>query len=83
MRVYRSTQPYVPCFEGFSVFRWIGVGLSGIKRAIAISNDKWTEPFPVGRLRRKVGNEFEKLFGINVFYPETGRSFLVERGVQE
>ena len=74
---------WIACFEGFSVFRWIGVGLSGTNRAIAISNDKWTEPFPVGRLRRKVGNEFEKLFGIDVFYAETGKSFLIERAVQQ
>ena len=28
-------------------------------------------------------DEFEKLFGINVFYAETGKSFLIERAVQQ
>ena len=75
-----DTSQWIACFEGFSLFRWIGVGLSGTDQAIAISNDKWTEPFPVGALRRKVGAEFAKLLGINVFYAETGRSFLMQSG---
>lgn len=69
---------WLACFEGFSLFRWIGVDLSQAQRTIVISNDKWTEPFPVWTLRRKVGNEFAKLYGIEVIHAEAGRSFLAQ-----
>lgn len=65
------------CFEAFSLLRWAGVGFSGASHAIIISNDKWTEPLPVGLLRRKVGREFEKLFGIKIIYAETSKNVVV------
>ncbi len=71
------------CFEAFSMFRWAGIGFSGASHTVVISNDRWTEPLPVGVLRRKVGRQFEKLFGIKTVYAETGRNLIIIGGDNE
>ena len=72
-----KTPQWLICFEAFSMVRWVGVGFSGASHTIIISNDKWTEPLPVSLLRRKVGREFEKLFGVSTVYAETERNMLI------
>ncbi len=77
---WRAPNPepqWLICFEAFSMVRWGGVGLSGASHALVISNDKWTEPLPVGVLRRHVGREFDKLFGIKTVHADTKRNIVI------
>ena len=71
------------CFEAFSLRRWVDLGLevngTGAKArsVVILSNDRWTKPFPVPALRRKVSKQFERLLGVDVVHADTGQTVLV------
>lgn len=67
---------WLACFEGFSLMSWSGIGLSGHKTVVVVSNDVWTDPIPVARLRRKIGAEFARLLGITVVFADRGHTLL-------
>jgi len=75
-RNIQSTTSWLLCYEGFSFFRWLEVGLKSPKTILILSNDKITSPLPTGILREKLGREFAKLFNLNVFHANTGLRFL-------
>ena len=65
------------CFEAFSIMSWERIAHLEPKQVFVLSNDVWTDPIPTALLRRKVGNEFAKLYGINVMFADTGHNLLI------
>lgn len=79
---YQSTLPapqaqWLICFEAFSILSWDRIAHFNPKQVFVLSNDVWTDPLPTARLRRKVGNEFSKLYGIDVMFADTGQNLLI------
>ena len=75
-RNVQSPISWLLCFEGFSVFRWLELGLKSPKTVIILSNDKITSPLRTYILRDKLSREFAKLFNLNVFHANMGLRFL-------
>ena len=75
-RNVQSPISWLLCFEGFSVFRWLELGLQSPKTVIILSNDKITSPLRTYILRDKLSREFAKLFNLNVFHANMGLRFL-------
>jgi hypothetical protein len=75
-----SGQQWLACFEGFSMYRWLRAYMTGAKSVVIVSNDRLTQPIPTAVLRRKVGAQFAKLFGLTVAHADTGHNIItVER----
>ena len=79
---YQSPLPtpqsqWLICFEAFSILSWDRIAHFNHKQVFVLSNDVWTDPLPTAPLRRKVGNEFSKLYGIDVMFADTGQNMLV------
>ncbi|WP_298937201.1 hypothetical protein [uncultured Ruegeria sp.] len=68
---------FLACFEAFSLWRWTEVLQLRPQTIVTIANDHWTEPLPVGRLRRKIGAQFERLISVPVFHAEARKTMLV------
>ncbi|EEE35408.1 hypothetical protein RKLH11_4084 [Rhodobacteraceae bacterium KLH11] len=68
---------FLACFEAFSLWRWTEVLQLRPQSIVTIANDHWTEPLPVGRLRRKIGAQFERLLSVRVFHAEARKTMLV------
>lgn len=62
---------FLACFEAFSLHRWIALALNGQQSVAVLSNDIWTEPLPIARLRRKVSAQLARLFQIDVAHTNT------------
>ena len=75
-RNVQSPISWLLCYEGFSVFRWLELGLQSPKTVIILSNDKITSPLRTYILRDKLSREFAKLFNLNVFHANMGLRFL-------
>lgn len=66
------------CFEAFSLWRWISLGVQNKNRpAVILANDRWTDPVPTARLRRKVARAFSALYGRTVLHADTGQTGVV------
>jgi hypothetical protein len=71
-----SGQQWLACFEGFSMYRWLRVYMTGAKSVVIVSNDRLTQPILTSVLRRKVSAQFAKLFGLTVAHADTGQNII-------
>lgn len=73
---------FLACFEAFSIWRWHERAVSEASArtrdvvVVTIARDIWTEPVPVGRLRRKIARQFERLLDVRSFHAEAGKTLL-------
>jgi hypothetical protein len=67
---------FLACFEGFSIWRWFQIAQDQPEIVVTIAKDIWTEPLQVGRLRRKISRQFERLLDLPSFHAETGKTLL-------
>lgn len=79
----QSPPEWIACFEGFSIFRWVGMARTNANHVVVIANDKWTDPLNVSLLRRKASQAFGNLFNLDVVYAETGENLLVKSGASK
>ena len=76
-----SEPHWLICFEAFSLWRWVDLGLGNARQdeaqpVVILANDHWTAPIPTALLRRKVSRQFAALFGMEVFHADRGKTVL-------
>ena len=64
------------CYEAFSLWKWIDVGLSNADHVVILANDHWTAPFTTALLRCKVAAQFAALYHIHLHHADLGTSAL-------
>ena len=71
--VARPEIDWLICFEAFSLWRWISLGLNSHspRPVVILANDRWTDPIPTASLRRKVTGAFAALYGREVAHADT------------
>lgn len=69
---------FLACFEGFSVWRWLEIAKDNPQTVVTFAKDYWTEPLQVGRLRRKIARQFERLLSVPSFHAEAGKTLLMQ-----
>ncbi len=73
---------FLACFEAFSIWRWIEISQDHPGTVVTVAKDHWTEPLQVGRLRRKISRQFERLLSVQSFHAEAGKT-LLEQTIQK
>lgn len=68
---------FLACFEAFSVQAWMRGASKQPAVFVNFSNDYWTDPLPLARLRAKVAHQFGALYSTPVLHTDRDHAILV------